>query len=85
MEIIVGLACLTWYYFNCRRAPHAGLVLAVLPLFFAWRSLWSYFFYFDLIMFAAIILNEYGADKQTVPLTTAARTGSCLESAESGP
>ncbi len=63
MEALVGLAGLVWYYFNCRRAPHSGLAMAALPLLFAWRSLWSYFFYFDLIMFAAIILNEYGAMK----------------------
>jgi hypothetical protein len=51
---------IVWYYFNCRRYPDTALVLSVLPLFFAWRSLWGYFFYFDIIMLAAILINEYG-------------------------
>jgi len=45
----------------CLRYPHTGPLLAVLPLFFAWRSLWPYFFYADVIILAAIIVNEYGA------------------------
>ena len=53
----VGLA---WYYVNCRRFPHTGPILAFLPLFFAWRSLWSYFFYIDVIVLAAIVIDEYG-------------------------
>jgi hypothetical protein len=32
----------------------------VLPLFFAWRSLWGYFFYIDVIILASIMINEYG-------------------------
>jgi hypothetical protein len=61
VELVVGLGCVVWYYFNCKRAPYTALVLAVLPLFFAWRSLWWYFFYIDMILIAAIIINEYGA------------------------
>jgi hypothetical protein len=59
MEFIVLLAGLVWYFFNCRRYPHTGLVLAVLPLFFAWRSLWGYFFYIDIVLLAAVMINEY--------------------------
>ncbi|MCL2150556.1 MAG: hypothetical protein FWH51_06510 [Dehalococcoidia bacterium] len=61
MEVAVGLICVVWYYFNCRRVPHTALVLAVVPLLFAWRSLWAYFFYLDVILIAAVIINEYGA------------------------
>ena len=32
--------------------------MAVLPLFFAWRSLWTYFFYIGLIILASILINE---------------------------
>ncbi len=60
MEIGVAAAAIFWYFRNCRRYPHIGPVLAVLPLFFAWRSLWPYFFYVDIIMLAAIIIDEYG-------------------------
>ncbi len=59
MEIIVGIVAVVWYYRNCRRYPHSGPLLAMLPLFFAWRSLWPYFFYTDIIILAAIITDEY--------------------------
>jgi hypothetical protein len=55
---VAGLA-IAWYFFYCRRYPHIGPVLAVLPLFFAWRSLWPYFFYIDIMILAAIIIDEY--------------------------
>lgn len=62
IEVAVFAGGIAWYYFNCRRYPHAGPILAFLPLFFAWRSLWSYFFYVDIIVLAAALIDEYGAD-----------------------
>jgi hypothetical protein len=56
----LGLAII-WYFRYCPRYPHTGPILAILPLFFAWRSLWPYFFYVDIIVLAAVIINEYGA------------------------
>ncbi|HVU68261.1 MAG TPA: hypothetical protein VHD63_14065 [Ktedonobacteraceae bacterium] len=35
--------CLVWYWRLCKTHPEAAMLLAVLPLFFAWRSLPSYF------------------------------------------
>lgn len=35
--------CLLWYWRLCKAHPEAAMLLAVLPLFFAWRSLPSYF------------------------------------------
>jgi hypothetical protein len=35
--------CMAWYWRLCRSHPEAAMLLAVLPLFFAWRSLPSYF------------------------------------------
>ena len=41
---------------------------------FAWRSIWPYFFYFDIIIIASIIINEYA--KQTChPYDLALREG----------
>jgi hypothetical protein len=60
LELVIGSLAVIWYFIYCCHYPHSGLLLAVLPLFFAWRSLWPYFFYFDIIILAAIILNEYG-------------------------
>ncbi len=63
VELAVMLAGAVWYYRNCRRYPNTGLVLAVLPLFFAWRSGWSYFFFIDIILLVAILFNEYRVDR----------------------
>jgi hypothetical protein len=35
--------CIVWYWRLCKTHPEAAMLLAVLPLFFAWRSLPSYF------------------------------------------
>jgi len=59
IEVIVLLASLIWYFLNCRRFPETALVLAVFPLFFSWRSGWTYFFYIDIIILAAILLYGY--------------------------
>jgi len=60
MEIMTMLAGIIWYWRNCRRYPHMGIILAVVPLFFAWRSSWWYFFYFDIMLLAVIIIEDYG-------------------------
>jgi hypothetical protein len=60
LEYGIFALAIIWYYFNCRRYPDTAPVLSVLPLFFAWRSLWGYFFYIDIIVLAAILINEYG-------------------------
>ncbi len=64
LEVTIAVAAVIWYFFKCHRYPQTGLLLAVLPLFFAWRSLWGYFFYIDIIILAAIILNEYGMESK---------------------
>jgi hypothetical protein len=60
MEVLVMLAGIAWYWRNCRRYPHTGILLAVVPLFFAWRSSWWYFFGADIILLAVIIIEDYG-------------------------
>jgi hypothetical protein len=58
---VFGLS-IVWYFRNYRRYPQTAPILAVLPLFFAWRSLWNYFFYADIIMLAGILIGEYGGE-----------------------
>ena len=60
MEIAAMLVALVWYWRNCLRYPHTGIIMAIIPLFFAWRSSWWYFFYFDIILLAVIIIEDYG-------------------------
>jgi hypothetical protein len=44
LEALAMLFCIAWYWRICKSRPEAALLLAVLPLFFAWRSLPSYFY-----------------------------------------
>ncbi|APV43920.1 hypothetical protein Dform_00565 [Dehalogenimonas formicexedens] len=53
---------LWWYYKNGPKYPSTGLLLAILPVFFAWRSLNSYFFYFDIILLAAVLIEYHSRD-----------------------
>jgi hypothetical protein len=58
MEIVILVVCLIWYYRNCRKYPETGLVLAVLPLFFAWRSYPIYFYPAAILVFAAVLASR---------------------------
>ena len=58
MEVAVFIVGIFWYIRNCVKYPEAGLVLAVLPLLFAWRSLWTYFFYISIIILTRILTKE---------------------------
>ena len=60
LEVGAFVLAIVWYYFNCHRYPDTAPMLSVLPLFFAWRSLWGYFFYIDIIILASVLINEYG-------------------------
>jgi len=44
LELGVMLLALLWYWRLCKERPEAAMVLAIIPLFFAWRSLSSYFY-----------------------------------------
>jgi hypothetical protein len=59
MEGVVFAGAIAWYYFRCRQAPHAGLLLALVPIFFAWRSKFAYFVMIPLLVFGAVIVEEY--------------------------
>jgi hypothetical protein len=47
-----------WYIRNAKRYPFAGPTLAVLPLFFAWRSPLNYFFYVQIIVVACMLTEK---------------------------
>ena len=54
LETVVGIAALAVAWRARHSSPELGVVLAMLPLFFAWRSLFSYFFLLPLFALAAI-------------------------------
>ena len=57
LEALAFFASIIWYIRNCAKSPQTGPILAIVPFFFAWRSLWSYFFYMDLIVLAGILVG----------------------------
>jgi hypothetical protein len=44
LEAVAMLLALVCYWHICRKRPEAAMLLAILPLFLAWRSLSSYFY-----------------------------------------
>ena len=56
-EIVVFIGGILWYLRYGKRYPDAGPILAILPLFFAWRSIWTYFFYIGIIVLARILIR----------------------------
>jgi len=59
LELAAVLASIGWYWKYGRAQPQYGIVLAVLPLFFAWRSLSTYF-YFVVLPAVALLLARGG-------------------------
>jgi uncharacterized membrane protein len=65
LEGIAFVVAVIWYFKYCRSYPQTGIILAIIPLFFAWRSLFSYFFYVDLIALAYIMVNDHTSQWST--------------------
>jgi hypothetical protein len=59
-EAVAGIICLVVAWRTRRTNPELGAALAVVPLFFAWRSLFSYFFLLPLFALAAIARMPLG-------------------------
>ena len=55
METTAMLVCLVTAWRARRSSPELGIALALIPLFFAWRSLFSYFFLIPLFAFAGLV------------------------------
>jgi hypothetical protein len=67
LEEITFIATIFWYFQYGKRYPQTGPILAIIPIFFAWRSLWSYFFYAAIISLAYIMVNENTTQKTAFP------------------
>jgi len=70
MEVAVLIVAAIWYYRAGYRYPQVGLLLAVLPLFFAWRSFSFYFYFASLLVFGSVIALEYGRSVQRTTLNS---------------
>ncbi len=64
LEAVAMLASLTWYWRICRKHPEAVMLLAVIPLFFAWRSLPSYFYCAAFPLFILMAAKTLPASKK---------------------
>jgi hypothetical protein len=63
LEAITLVASLVWYWRRGKDSPEMAFVLAVLPLFFAWRSLTTYFYYIGLPAVTLFLARRYGEPK----------------------
>jgi hypothetical protein len=81
----LGCACI-WYWRLCRQHPEAAMLLAVVPLFFAWRSLPSYFCCTAYPLFVILVARPpvlKGAS-QPLPVREPVREEAYLSTAERG-
>ena len=60
LEGVCALICLVVAWRSRRTSPELGVVLALVPLFFAWRSLFSYFFLIPLFAAVAVARMPLG-------------------------
>jgi hypothetical protein len=60
LEAVCALVCLAVAWRARRTSPELGVVLALVPLFFAWRSLFSYFFMVPLFAAVAVARMPLG-------------------------
>jgi uncharacterized membrane protein len=60
LEAMAGIICVVVAWRTRRTSPELGAVLAIVPLFFAWRSLFSYFFLLPLFALAAVARMPLG-------------------------
>jgi hypothetical protein len=60
LEAVAALACVAVAWRARRTSPELGVVLALIPLFFAWRSLFSYFFLIPLFAAVAVARMPLG-------------------------
>jgi len=59
-EAVAGIICIVIAWRTRKTSPELGAVLAIVPLFFAWRSLFSYFFLLPLFALAAVARMPLG-------------------------
>jgi uncharacterized membrane protein len=60
LELAAFAVCVAVAWRTRRSSPELGMVLALLPLFFAYRSLFSYFFLLPLFAFASLVRMPLG-------------------------
>lgn len=72
LEGLGMIGSLIWYWRICKKRPEAALLLAVLPLFFAWRSLPSYFY---CIAYPVFVLMSSRKTRRSLPAGSSTKSG----------
>lgn len=67
LEVIALAASIVWYWRHGKESPEMAFVLAVLPLFFAWRSLTTYFYYIGLPALTLLLARRYTQESPARP------------------
>ncbi len=70
LELGAMLIALIYYWRLCKERPEAAMVLAVIPLFFAWRSLSSYFYCAAFPLFILIAARALPAKSKQIRQAT---------------
>ena len=60
LEVVTAVAVVALAWWRRRASPELGVVLAMVPLFFGWRSLFSYFFLLPLFAAAGVARMPLG-------------------------
>ncbi|HEU0027649.1 MAG TPA: hypothetical protein VFQ25_11085 [Ktedonobacterales bacterium] len=75
LELLALALALAWYWRTCLRAPALGYALAVAPLFFAWRSLTTYFYFAALPALALLLSHRSNRGAADGPAAVSVREG----------
>ncbi len=70
LEAVAMLGALLWYWRICRKRPEAAMLLAVIPLFLAWRSLPSYFYCAAFPLYLLMVARPVGSTGKSANIVT---------------
>ena len=66
LEALAMFGTLVWYWRICRKHPEAAMLLAVIPLFLAWRSLPSYFYCAAFTLYILMVAKPIAGSRKFV-------------------
>src|SRR5258708_30973092 len=69
-DVLALVGCVASYWSFGKELPQAGSVLAVLPLFFAWRSLTTYFYFIALPATALLLARQWREETSAAPVVS---------------
>lgn len=74
LEALAAILCVAWYWRHGHEQPEMGYLFAVLPLYFAWRSLTTYFYFIAVPAVVLLFAHAHAVPKLAVAPSTPVRT-----------